>query len=629
MQLVVWNAQQYIPHIFDSLRKQTYTDWKLFVFVNQSDDQTAELVKQELQNVSFEYAYFAETQNLGFAGGHNRLFGCCDSPYVLFLNVDLLLEPDCFANLVEFLENNPNVGSISPRIMYWNFLEFSLGKISLQQSKTSRVDSLGLKMFGNRRVVEQYRHKDWSDVRRHLGDTIVQVFGVSGTLPAFSRSVLKKVQFPDGTVFDNSYGSYKEDVDLAFRLNGHGYESFVLLDTIVYHNRYAAGAGTFTDLAASQNKKNQSEKVMYESYRNHLATLYKNESLSTLGWHIFFVLWYEIKKFGWFLLLKPRILKGWYDLWSLREDLYRKRQFVQQTRTVTAREYRNRLQVKHKTIPLYRTCDLHIVVSNYMFGNALQTLFTSLYKDLEKASFRYTLTVVDNSHNRDGIHDILMQHFPEITYIDLNKNLGCGKSHNVGFFSHPARYYFALNGDTVIPDGGKVMEKMLQFMDTHPKVGAAGPKMLYPDGKLQDSCFRFDMDSLVVKPFRQLHWHHKYKSVAQRTKSLLMHDFDHNHTQPVDWVLGAAMIIRREAILDCGWFDDRYFMYLEDCDWCRRMWEKGWAVYYVHDVALQHTYARSSSHVAGTLNALIKNRYARHHLVSWMKYMWRWHKNKL
>ena len=103
-----------------------------------------------------------------------------------------------------------------------------------------------------------------------------------------------------------------------------------------------------------------------------------------------------------------------------------------------------------------------------------------------------------------------------------------------------------------------------------------------------------------------------------------MKDFNHEYSRPVDWVLGAAMVVRKEVTDVIGWFDPRYFMYLEDCDWCRTMWKYGWHVYYVHDIAIRHRHARQSADVPGFFAALRKNKLARIHITSWVKYLWKW-----
>lgn len=271
--------------------------------------------------------------------------------------------------------------------------------------------------------------------------------------------------------------------------------------------------------------------------------------------------------------------------------------------------------------------DLSIVFVNYFYKEDIPRALRSVFKDLEGCPYQVQVTVVDNSSNQDAIGKVLHEEFPQVNYINAGENLGFGKGTVRGFQAAPARYYFALNRDTIIPEGTKVIERMIAFMDEHPKIGCIGPKLTYLDGTIQQSCFRFDPGSILVKPLKHLNWDKKYRLVEKLTRRLSMDDFDHNETQPVDWVLGAALLVRQEVVNIVGWFDDRYFMYLEDCDWCRSMWEAGWPVYYVHDIVIKHRYARDSAKIPGVLNALLKNRLARIHLRSWAQYIWKWRKN--
>ena len=268
--------------------------------------------------------------------------------------------------------------------------------------------------------------------------------------------------------------------------------------------------------------------------------------------------------------------------------------------------------------------DLSIVFVNYHYKEDIAQALRSVFKDIEGCPYTVKVVVVDNSNNADGIGKMLYSEFPQVLYINSKANVGFGKGTTLGFKAAPARYYFALNRDTIIPGGTKVIERMIAFMDAHPKIGCIGPKLVYMDGAIQQSCFRFDPASIVVKPFKQINWDKKYRLVQRLTRRLSMDDFDHNRTQPVDWVLGAAMMARQSVVDQVGWFDERYFMYLEDCDWCRSMWGAGWPVYYVHDIVIKHRYARDSAKIPGLFRAIFKNRLARIHLKSWAQYLWKW-----
>jgi len=268
--------------------------------------------------------------------------------------------------------------------------------------------------------------------------------------------------------------------------------------------------------------------------------------------------------------------------------------------------------------------DINIVLVNYLMIDSVVSAVSSLIKDAESCPFSIQISVADNSGNRDGIKESLAQNFPTIKYIDSGGNVGFGKGNNIGFKATEARYYFAINPDTIIPENSRVIERIVRYMDEHREIGAIGPKLINHDGTLQYTCFRFDLPSLLIKPLKQLNFDKKHRWAKRHVDKLEMKDFDHNETRPVDWVLAAAIVVRGEAAEQVGWFDEGYFMYMEDCDWCRVFWDNGWPVYYVQDIIIRHGHARDSAKVPGIFRALFANRLARVHLVSWLKYLWKW-----
>jgi len=267
--------------------------------------------------------------------------------------------------------------------------------------------------------------------------------------------------------------------------------------------------------------------------------------------------------------------------------------------------------------------DIAITLVNTKEKKDIEHSLETLFADSKDSGLNIAVVIVDNA-SEDGIEE-LKDKFSNVTVIKQEKNEGFGKSHNKAFALVMAEYYFVLNPDTEFPIGQGFLRKMYDFMESHPKVGIAGPKILYPDGSLQYSCYRFP--SFWQPIFSRTKWgkRGKGKEIADK---FLMKDFDHESTIPVDWVMGSAMFVRRAAMDDgVGGFDDLFWMYAEDSDWCRRMWEKHWAVYYIHNVYLKHVHGRASAKVPGILNALFKNRYARVHLWSWLKYFWKWRGN--
>lgn len=267
--------------------------------------------------------------------------------------------------------------------------------------------------------------------------------------------------------------------------------------------------------------------------------------------------------------------------------------------------------------------DVCISLVNTNEREDIERCLVSLYEDMKGVSFSYGIVIVDNA-STDKSDVFLKEKFPEITLLKQEKNEGFGASHNRTLKEIEGKYYFILNPDTIFLPGGRIIEKMYNWMESHPKVGMMGPKVVYPDGSLQYSCYRFPTFWQPVYSRTKLGAKGKGKHVADH---FLMKDFDHESTRPVDWVMGSAMFVRAEAIKKAGVFDERYWMYAEDSDWCRRMWEANWPVYYVHDIVIQHFHRRSSAKVPGVINALLKNKFARVHLTSWLKYFWKWRGN--
>ena len=317
--LVTWNGAKYIPHLFKSLRNQTFKDWELVVLDNASADNTAELIEKELADWSGPKQFTRSPINTGFAGGHNLLYSQTESEYFLLLNQDFYLQPDCLEKLMAEIESKPGLAVVSPRLMKWDFK---------QDQFTNTVDSLGLRVFRNRRVIEFSGGEEWQG----KGQKTISVFGVSGAAPLFKRAVISKIAFSKTEFLDGSYGSYKEDVDLAFRLQSAGYEAETVLEAVIYHDRSASGPAELSDAAAAENKKQQSAWIQYHSYKNHLMTLYKNEYWQNFTLDFVWIIWYELKKFLWFLFFKPSVLKGLGEIWKNRKLLKQKRLLIKNHR---------------------------------------------------------------------------------------------------------------------------------------------------------------------------------------------------------------------------------------------------------------------------------------------------------
>jgi GT2 family glycosyltransferase len=148
-----------------------------------------------------------------------------------------------------------------------------------------------------------------------------------------------------------------------------------------------------------------------------------------------------------------------------------------------------------------------------------------------------------------------------------------------------------LNPDTEIVDGA--LSDMVTFADAHPRVGMVGPQLLNPDGSVQSSRRRFPN---LTTAFFESTWLQPYapRLVLDR---YYVRDRPDDETQDVDWITGAAMLARRDAIEEVGPVDEAFFMYSEELDWCRRFREAGWRVVYLPAAQIVHHAGKSSEQV--------------------------------
>ena len=265
--------------------------------------------------------------------------------------------------------------------------------------------------------------------------------------------------------------------------------------------------------------------------------------------------------------------------------------------------------------------DINTVIVNWKMKDDIKRCLKTFFIDLEGSGLEAVVHVVDNSQNQDGIKQMLKEKYPQVRYIDPGMNLGFGKAQNIGFEKQRADFYLSLNPDCEFIEGERTLKRMTEFLKKNPKVGMLGPKLLNSDQTLQYSCYRFPgfWDQII----RRLGWDKKTPYLQRRVDHYLMKDFDHNSNARVDWLMGSFILVRKETSDTIGFFDDRFFMYFEDCDWCRRAWRSGWQVYYIHDTKVVHGHRRDSAEEK-ILRSIFFNPVTRIHLKSWLKYFWKW-----
>jgi GT2 family glycosyltransferase len=182
------------------------------------------------------------------------------------------------------------------------------------------------------------------------------------------------------------------------------------------------------------------------------------------------------------------------------------------------------------------------------------------------------IVVLDNA-SEDGSADAVRERFPGVRVIAQAHRAGFGANHNAVIRATTGRYVYVLNEDTTARDWG--FETLMAYLDAHPRVAALGPRLVYPDGRLQDSAWRFPtplVSTLALATLGRL-------GVTQSRG---------NAPRAVDWVTGAAVVLRREALEEVGLFDEGFFLYSEEVDLQARLHRAGWEVHYLPAVTVVH-----------------------------------------
>ncbi len=262
--------------------------------------------------------------------------------------------------------------------------------------------------------------------------------------------------------------------------------------------------------------------------------------------------------------------------------------------------------------------DLSIIILNYKTKDLIKYCIKNIVATV--TDLQYEIIVVDNG-SHDGVEVMLAQHYPQVRFIQSGANLGFAAGNNIGMREARGEYIMIMNPDITVTPGA--VSTVVSYMRSHPDVGLVGPKLLNGNNTLQYSCMRFQTFRSIVYRRTPLG---KTKRGQEFLRNYLMMDWDHNETRPVDWVMGACQTVRRADLERVGMYDDRFFFYVEDMEWCRRFWMNGKQVVYKHDAVMYHLHEQAS--MTSTWGFLKLNKFVRWHLSSYFKYVLKYWNNK-
>jgi GT2 family glycosyltransferase len=233
---------------------------------------------------------------------------------------------------------------------------------------------------------------------------------------------------------------------------------------------------------------------------------------------------------------------------------------------------------------------------------------------------RYEIVIVDNGSTDGSASEFTAIKDKNIKVVLNNENTGFAKGNNVGIKIARGNYILLLNSDTKVKKSA--IDKLLSFASKTQNAGVIGARLLNSDGSLQDSCFNFPTIGRAIKQF----W---LKQGRPLDKFLPPGD----KPQTVDAVVGAAFLITPEAKKKVGYLDERYFMFYEDLDYCRKTWKAGLKVYYLPESLVVHSHGASGKKLAGNEDqwrrlipsSIIYHGLIKHYLINfiiWSAHIW-------
>jgi N-acetylglucosaminyl-diphospho-decaprenol L-rhamnosyltransferase len=240
---------------------------------------------------------------------------------------------------------------------------------------------------------------------------------------------------------------------------------------------------------------------------------------------------------------------------------------------------------KHSTqneIPIMSKKMLSIIIVNWNTEEFLAKCLLSIKN--YPPSCKYEIWVVDNA-STDKSCDFVRNEFPEISLIENKENLGFARANNQVVPLITGRYVLLLNPDTIVKPFA--LDRLMTFLDTHPETGAVGARLLNPDGTLQESCYPFP--TLLREIWRLFHLDHFLAyGIYDMSK------WDRKVPRKVDVIKGACLMVHQEIVNTIGLFDNDYFMYSEEVDFCYRLKKAGWLLNWVPEAEVIHFEGQST-----------------------------------
>ncbi|MFH1822932.1 MAG: glycosyltransferase family 2 protein [Patescibacteria group bacterium] len=312
---------KYLPYFLMSLKNQTFKDYIVYAIDNsrEEDNENATYIKENYPEVNHKWA----GKNLGFARAYNKLIKKAielETEYFLVINPDIILETTAIEKMLEALDNNKDLGAVSPKLLKWDFKN---------NKKTDLIDTCGIKILPGLRFIDLGQ----GEVDKGQYES-PEILGPSGACGIYRIEAFKKVAFTRVKksiiksrstksdrfeYFDELMFMYKEDCDLAYRLFLDGYKAKCVSEAIGYHDRTVQAKGG-SNLEIARNRKNKTKQEKIWSFFNQQIIFIKYWELQSWQ-NVISMIRYQIKIFIYIIFFERFLLKEYYHLFKIKKNI--------------------------------------------------------------------------------------------------------------------------------------------------------------------------------------------------------------------------------------------------------------------------------------------------------------------
>lgn len=254
---------------------------------------------------------------------------------------------------------------------------------------------------------------------------------------------------------------------------------------------------------------------------------------------------------------------------------------------------------------------LTIGIQSYKSPDMLKLCINSIKETIGEISCEI---IVSDSQTQEDTEMLMREEFPQIHFYPHKNNIGFGALVNNSIKHSHGQFLFLLNADVVVKDDA--LSELLSYLQKNKDVGIVGPQQQNFNGKPQSTCYRFYHPWTIL--YRRTPLRHTQRG-KRHLAWFLMKDYDQARPRRVDWMMGSALMVRKSAIDKVGLMDSRFFMYMEDVDWCRRFWDNGFNVVFLPSAKIYH-YLGKGSAKNGLFRSIFSNKLTWIHISSGIKY---------